>query len=59
MIGLREDHFRAGIHLPFPHVVKEVLSRLGLGLAQVTPRGLIIYSATVIWSELFQIAGRP
>jgi hypothetical protein len=59
-IALAEDQLRAGLRLPFPSVVREVLWRLSLAPAQLTPSAyMILYAVAVMWPELFKEEGRP
>jgi hypothetical protein len=59
-IALAEDQLRAGLRLPFPNVVREVLRRLSLAPAQLTPSAyMILYAVAVMWPELFKEEGRP
>ena len=52
-ICLSEDHFKAGLYLPFSCTVREVLVRFNLAPVYLTPTGyMILYANCIMWPKL-------
>ena len=54
-IGIYEAYLLGGLRLPLNAFVKELLTRLGLGVCQLNPNAWrLIVSMQVLWKEVFE-----
>lgn len=52
-VCLYEPMFRAGLKLPFPRVVRELLSYLNLALDQIVPNTWrVFFACIVLWPKI-------